>query len=109
MIPTIKGLLKEEQAKSRSEKWTKGFISGSIGGGLATTLNTPFDVVKSRMQNQKGNDIKYTSSFQALAKIYQEEGLTALYKGYAARMYRLAPGGGIMIVAFDVVSDFFKK
>lgn len=109
MIPTIKKLLKEEQAKDKYEKWTKGFISGAVGGSIATTFNTPFDVVKSRMQNQKGTDIKYTSTFPSLFKIYSEEGITALYKGYAARLYRLGPGGGIMIVAFDVVKELFDK
>ena len=51
----------------------------------------------------------YAWSLPSVAKIYKDEGLRALYKGLVARLYRLAPGGGIMIVVFDIVADYFHK
>jgi len=97
------------KGKTKTENLWKGFISGAIAGARGTTVNTPFDVVKSRMQNQIGDDGPYKSPFSSLLKIYRDEGMRALYKGYAARIYRLAPGGGIMLVAFDFVSEFLKQ
>jgi solute carrier family 25 2-oxodicarboxylate transporter 21 len=107
MIPSFKKFM--GKPKSKYDGWAKGFVCGFIAGGISTTLNTPFDVVKSRIQNQKGVELTYVWSIPSLIKIYSDEGLKALYKGLAARMFRLAPGGGIMIVVFDIVGDYFRK
>eukprot|EP01120_Amphizonella_sp_Union-15-10_P017596 TRINITY_DN980_c0_g1_i1.p1 TRINITY_DN980_c0_g1~~TRINITY_DN980_c0_g1_i1.p1 ORF type:complete len:292 (-),score=36.85 TRINITY_DN980_c0_g1_i1:142-1017(-) len=79
------------------------FVAGSIASGVGTTCNTPFDVVKSRNQNLKSGTAMW--SIPTLFHIWKTEGFKALYRGYTARMLRLVPGGGIMIVAFD----FFSK
>ena len=34
---------------------------------------------------------------------------TALYKGFTPKVLRLGPGGGIMLVVFDVVSNWMRK
>jgi len=51
----------------------------------------------------------YLWSFPSAAKIYKDEGVKALYKGLAAKLYRSAPGGGKMIVEFDIIADYFHK
>ena len=83
------------------------FIIGTIGGACGTLLNTPFDVVKSRMQNQRANTaITYHWTLPTLWHIAQTEGGKVLWRGLGARLVRLGPGGGIMIVSFDVVSGW---
>lgn len=78
------------------------FTAGTISGLIATMLNTPFDVVKSRIQNTlPGQPRRYTYTLPALATVAREEGFAALYKGFVPKVLRLAPGGGIMLVAFD--------
>lgn len=58
----------------------RNFIAGSIGGTVGTILNTPFDVAKTRIQNQTtaiANPTKvpkYNWTWSALAKIAREEG-----------------------------------
>ena len=50
--------------------------------------NTPFDVVKSRMQNQlvsAGTPNKYNWTIPSMSTVYAEEGLGALYKGIIPR------------------------
>jgi len=91
--------------KKENQFWIK-FIAGTIAGGVATTLNTPFDVVKSRMQMGKSSAGTPKWSIPCLIKIFNEEGFKALFKGYVPRMVRLGPGGGIMIVVFDSVSEW---
>jgi len=81
------------------------FISGSVASTIATCANTPFDMVKSRMQNV-GSSSKYV--LPTLVKVYREEGFRKLYRGLGPRIARLAPGGGIMIVAFDYVAAILK-
>jgi solute carrier family 25 2-oxodicarboxylate transporter 21 len=53
----------------------RNFIAGAIGGTFATILNTPFDVVKTRIQNQsKGSIKKYNWTLPGVAIVYREEG-----------------------------------
>lgn len=86
--------------------------SGAIGGTFGTVLNTPMDVVKSRIQNSPrvaGGVQKYSWALPALATIYREEDFSALYKGFLPKVLRLGPGGGILLVVFTGMMDFFRK
>jgi len=89
--------------KSKGSELFRNFLAGFIAGTLATTMNTPFDVVKSRVQNTRSGQIPWT--MPTLFKIFQEEGFRALFKGYVPRILRLGPGGGIMLLAFDFVVE----
>lgn len=55
----------------------RNFVAGSIGGTVGTILNTPFDVVKTRIQNQviiPGQLPKYNWTLSAVGMIAREEG-----------------------------------
>jgi len=104
------GFIKENVPKpdSSSGDTIRNFSAGVIGGTFATTLNTPFDVVKSRMQNVSQAGVsKWT--LPSLALIAKEEGFKGLFKGYVPRILRLGPGGGIMFVAFEYVSKLIAN
>jgi solute carrier family 25 2-oxodicarboxylate transporter 21 len=106
----VKALLPEPM--SRGHRIGNDIISGSVGGTVGTILNTPFDVVKSRIQNApKGSDLakKYSWAWPSLAVVAREEGFGALYKGFLPKVLRLGPGGGILLVVFTGVMDFFRR
>lgn len=85
---------------------SRKFAAGLIGGMVGVVFATPFDVVKSRMQNQlSGQPRIYTGVASSLYRILTREGMAALYKGFFPRLVRLGPGGGIMIVAFDFFAN----
>ncbi|KAJ3332245.1 hypothetical protein HDU76_000836 [Blyttiomyces sp. JEL0837] len=96
------------KANTKNEKLMNNFIAGSIGGTVGTILNTPFDVVKSRVQGQITGPFKYNWSFPALITIAREEGFGALYKGFVPKVLRLGPGGGILLATFEVVTSFMR-
>jgi len=98
-IPFVKANMWEP--KSKGSESFRNFLAGFIGGTIGTTLNTPLDVVKSRTQNLRGTP---DWTIVAVIKLYREEGFKAMYKGYVPRILRLGPGGGIMLLAFDLVS-----
>lgn len=88
------------------------FISGSIGGFVGTALNTPFDVVKSRIQGTSkvpGVVPKYNWTYPSLALIAREEGVRALYKGFVPKVLRLAPGGGVLLLVVEATLTAFRK
>ncbi|KAF9516680.1 hypothetical protein BS47DRAFT_1340564 [Hydnum rufescens UP504] len=88
------------------------FVAGTFGGLVGTAMNTPFDVVKSRIQGAgkvPGVVPKYGWTYPSLALIAREEGLRALYKGFVPKVLRLAPGGGVLLVVVEVTLGFFRK
>ncbi|KAI9782072.1 MAG: hypothetical protein M1816_002013 [Peltula sp. TS41687] len=100
------------KATNKSQQMTNDLISGTVGGTVGTILNTPMDVVKSRIQNSpkvKGLAPKYNWAWPAVGTVMREEGFAALYKGFLPKVLRLGPGGGILLVVFTGVMDFFRR
>jgi len=98
--------------KDRGQTMLIDFVAGSIAGTFGTMLNTPPDVVKSRIQNQVvkvGELPKYVWTIPSLRMIAKEEGLSALYKGFLPKVLRLGPGGGILLVVFEFVSKLLRE
>ena len=99
-------------ATDKSSQIRNDLIAGATGGTVGTILNTPMDVVKSRIQNSPkiaGSIPKYNWAWPAVGTVMKEEGFAALYKGFLPKVLRLGPGGGILLVVFTGVMDFFKK
>ncbi|KAI8869485.1 mitochondrial 2-oxoglutarate/2-oxoadipate transporter-like protein [Ramicandelaber brevisporus] len=99
------------KAETKTQEKLYGFIAGALGGTFGTILNTPTDVVKTRVQNQKPSDPvrKYNWTIPAVATIAKEEGVAALYKGFVPKVLRLGPGGGVLLVVFETVSELLRK
>lgn len=81
----------------------RNFCIGAVSGALATTFNTPFDVVKSRFQNAT-TSAPWT--WPAVIQVFRNEGYRALWKGYAPKVLRLGPGGGILLVVHQTVANW---
>jgi solute carrier family 25 (mitochondrial 2-oxodicarboxylate transporter), member 21 len=97
------------KGESKSQEMMYSFLAGAAGGAVGTTLNTPFDVVVSRMRNVlPGEASPYRWSWQSVALIAREEGVQSLYRGYLPKLLRLGPGGGIMLVVYDMVISFLR-
>ncbi|GMM35072.1 mitochondrial 2-oxodicarboxylate carrier [Saccharomycopsis crataegensis] len=97
--------------EDKTKRMLVDLVSGCIGGITGTVLNIPFDVVKTRVQNQvqvPGAKLKYNWAWPALATIYKEEGAGALTKGLLPKVMRLGPGGGVLLVVFTKTMDFFR-
>ena len=99
------------KATDKGQRVGNDLIAGAVGGTLGTVLNTPMDVVKSRIQNSPkvaGLTPKYNWAWPAVGTVMREEGFSALYKGFVPKVLRLGPGGGILLVVFTGVMDFFR-
>jgi len=106
-INKLKGML--PQAKKKSEMLFWNFVAGLIGGTIGTIVNTPWDVVSSRIRNILPGEVSpYRFTFPAMYQIARSEGITALWRGFVAKVARLGPGGGIMLVVFDYLAGILK-
>lgn len=103
-IHQVKGLM--PKPKDSTQKTLIDLTCGTIGGTVGTVLNTPFDVVKSRIQ---AGSSRYKWTYPSLGMVAKEEGFAALYKGFIPKVLRLGPGGGILLVVFTACMDFFRK
>ena len=112
IIFQIKELLPKVAPGDKATQIRNDLIAGATGGTVGTILNTPMDVVKSRIQNSpkiSGSVPKYNWAWPALGTVLREEGFAALYKGFLPKVLRLGPGGGILLVVYTGVIDFFKS
>ncbi|KAJ5459092.1 hypothetical protein N7530_011036 [Penicillium desertorum] len=108
----VRAQLPAVEPGNKNQQTRNDLIAGSIGGITGTILNTPMDVVKSRIQNTTkvpGQVAKYNWAWPALGTVMKEEGFSALYKGFTPKVLRLGPGGGILLVVYTGVMDFFRK
>ncbi|VDC04693.1 unnamed protein product [Peniophora sp. CBMAI 1063] len=106
----VKGMM--PKAETKQAELFNNFVSGGIGGFVGTAMNTPFDVVKSRIQGAErlpGVVPKYNWTYPALVTIAREEGFAALYKGFLPKVLRLAPGGGVLLLVVEFTLDVFRK
>jgi solute carrier family 25 2-oxodicarboxylate transporter 21 len=81
-------------------------IAGAVSGGVACTVYSPFDVVKSRFQSQvyeAGVIPKYRYTIPSLILIIRTEGIKALYKGLSPALLRMIVGAGVMAGTFEVL------
>eukprot|EP01006_Ploeotia_vitrea_P060951 TRINITY_DN76920_c0_g1_i1.p1 TRINITY_DN76920_c0_g1~~TRINITY_DN76920_c0_g1_i1.p1 ORF type:complete len:312 (+),score=153.74 TRINITY_DN76920_c0_g1_i1:63-938(+) len=104
LIGTIKSQMATPQG--HAEELQRNFLAGLVAGTVATSINTPFDVAKSRLQNQSTGKLGWT--LPMLATIVREEGVGSLWKGFGPRLFRLGPGGGIMLVAFEAMCNWLR-
>jgi solute carrier family 25 2-oxodicarboxylate transporter 21 len=108
----VKALMPKVEKSDTSKAMLTDFTSGAIGGTVGTIMNTPMDVVKSRIQNSPkiaGQAPKYNWAWPGLGTIMKEEGFAALYKGFLPKVLRLGPGGGVLLVVYTGVMDWFRK
>jgi solute carrier family 25 2-oxodicarboxylate transporter 21 len=91
----------------RTSRMLDSFLTGLVAGSLATLCNTPLDVAKTRLQVCSVDSWGSKAppwSLHVVWQIYREEGgLRACFKGLNARLYRAAPGSGILILAHDQI------
>uniref|UniRef100_A0A8D0G5J2 Mitochondrial 2-oxodicarboxylate carrier n=1 Tax=Sphenodon punctatus TaxID=8508 RepID=A0A8D0G5J2_SPHPU len=87
--------------KDPTLEFLRKFGIGLVSGTIASIINIPFDVAKSRIQGPQPvpGEIKYRTCFKAIATVYKEEGFLALYKGLVPKIMRLGPGNIASIIS----------
>ncbi|KAM0717029.1 hypothetical protein Q7P37_006881 [Cladosporium fusiforme] len=85
------------------------FIAGAASGGIAAFFTTPFDVGKTRQQtvlhdtSARVKDLPENRTMpRFLWHIYCKEGMSGLFRGWAARCLKVAPACAIMISSYEV-------
>jgi len=85
----------------------EALFGGMTAGCLGCLGNTPFDVLKTRMQGLDAG--RYTSTLNCAATVLREEGPRGLYSGLGARLCRVVPGQGLIFMSYETISQFVRK
>ncbi|XP_064602462.1 mitochondrial 2-oxodicarboxylate carrier-like [Liolophura sinensis] len=106
---SVKGFV--PQYSDPSLDLVRRFAIGLTGGIMASCVNIPFDVAKSRIQGPQPvpGQIKYKTCFRTIAIVYREEGFRALYKGLLPKVLRLGPGGAIMLLVYEAAFEWLQR
>lgn len=106
----------ETQAQKRQEQGLVrivNFACGGFGGGLATLLTQPQDVVKTRMQlSQKsldGTPSRYRTVAEATRRVFNEEGFYGFFRGSSPRFLKRILGSAITWMVFEECSTLYNN
>ena len=86
------------------------FALGSMAGAFGAFMVYPIDLVKTRMQNQRGADPGqrlYKNSVDCFRKVITNEGVRGLYSGVLPQLVGVAPEKAINLTVNDLVRGFF--
>jgi hypothetical protein len=85
-------------------------FGSSMTSGLIITLTTsPFDVVKTRMQNQptSGGSPLYTGMLDCAWKLLKQEGVLSFYKGFTPQWLRCGPYTVVQLMAWERLRKYY--
>ncbi|KAL2745937.1 solute carrier family 25 member 35-like isoform X2 [Vespula maculifrons] len=90
---------------------TLTFVSSLIGGSCVAVTMQPFDVLATRLYNQRatkgGKGMLYNGLYDALVKIIRTEGLYGLYKGTFPTWMRIAPHTVLCLVFYQKLDQLY--
>ncbi|XP_061712706.1 solute carrier family 25 member 35-like isoform X2 [Cydia pomonella] len=90
---------------------TRALLASFVSSFFVVMLETPFDVVNTRIYNQgtaATGGLLYTGVFDALCKIYKTEGLHGLYKGLGPLYIRITPHTTLSLVIWDMLNLYMS-
>ena len=122
---SLTGARPAQSSENHAVMFVDSFTAGAISGAVASLVTTPFDVGKTRQQTyrHRGDEIRSLtkSSVEStkvvpeemtmprfLYHIFQEEGASGLFKGWAARCLKVAPACAIMISSYELGKKWAK-
>ena len=88
------------------------FALGSIAGAFGAFMVYPIDLVKTRMQNQRGQRVGerlYANSLDCARKVIKNEGPRGLYSGVLPQLVGVAPEKAIKLTVNDLVRGKFTE
>lgn len=76
---------------------------------LATVLTYPYQVVRSRLQDNRQSAKKYQGVVDVTRRLFQESGLRSFYRGLMPNVIRVLPGTCITFAVYETLSGWMKQ
>ena len=89
------------------------FFSFSTQGFTAALFSLPFDLIKSRLMNQRPDhltgEFPYKGVIDASVKVFKQEGPLGFFNGFSAYYGRCAPHAMIILLSIESITAFYQK
>jgi solute carrier family 25 oxoglutarate transporter 11 len=90
-----------------SEGYLLHFYSSMLSGIVTTVNSMPFDIAKTRIQNQKTG--KSIATNEMLLSIVQREGILALWKGFYPTYCKIGPQTVIILMCNEHLTNLYRS
>ena len=97
------------QQKNNSNQIYKGFIQGSLGAVIGSTVAHPIDLIKVRMQLSNKNNGSKINILNVSNNIIKSEGFSGFLKGIDASIIRQFTYSGTRFGVYDILKKNVKK
>ena len=87
------------------------FIGGGLSGLFSISITYPTDLVRRRLQLQGFDKSvpKYNGIFDAIGKIYKQEGVLGFYRGLGATYLKTVPAVAIQFWMIETLNFYLKN
>jgi len=97
------------QTKFFKDNVVTHFTASFIAAFVASVVTSPFDVVKTRIMNQrKGDGVQYKNAIECGMNVLRNEGALGFYKGFMPYFLRLGPHTILTFVFFEQFVKLFR-
>ena len=79
-------------------------LASCLAGSLAAAIDTPFDYIKTNLQNGKN---EYSGIIDCVSSTIKSKGVSALFCGLKARILIISPLFGITMMCYEMLQRYF--
>uniref|UniRef100_A0A1X7VWC9 Mitochondrial thiamine pyrophosphate carrier n=1 Tax=Amphimedon queenslandica TaxID=400682 RepID=A0A1X7VWC9_AMPQE len=86
----------------------RDFVSGFIGGSIASFVVQPLDVIRTRLAGQ-GEPKHYKNIRSAISLMYKERGLRTFYRGLTPAILLIGPQAGLHFGFYSLYNHLWRR
>lgn len=103
-----------DRKNSKAMSMGVNFAAGAFGGGLATILTSPQDMVKTRMQVMHGGlegtgRVRTRGIRETIRAVYAEAGVSGFFRGASPRFLKRMLGSAVTWMVFEETVSLYER
>ncbi|WFD32634.1 Mitochondrial succinate-fumarate transporter [Malassezia sp. CBS 17886] len=105
----IRSFMQRFQNQTELPSWQTAII-GLISGALGPFSNAPIDTIKTRIQraSKEPGETAVSRVVKVAREMFQQEGVSAFWKGITPRVARVAPGQAVVFTIYEKVKGILE-